>query len=166
MPQIETSVLGIHLDCLYFVTCVPKIEIQFPRYKKYYNILYLGNLLIKVQKAPLRGAVTRKDPLNQLTFIRCSLAFLLQSTPFTSFGTRKSVANFSVSVSAASNARKHFRTGSEKTLLGHFDDTTPPILPANLPTYFSIYYSTMNVIVKENKITSKSRSSRFCGHTS
>ena len=45
--------------------------------------------------------------------MRCSLAFLSQSTPFTSFGTRNSVANFSVSVWAASSALKHFFTGSK-----------------------------------------------------
>ena len=49
----------------------------------------------------------------QLTFMRYSRAVLSQSLPLTSFGTRKRVANFSVSVSAASNARRHFLTGSE-----------------------------------------------------
>ena len=56
----------------------------------------------------------REDLRNNLgTFIRCNLAFLSQSTPLTNFGTRNRVANFSVSVCAASNARKHFLTGSE-----------------------------------------------------
>ncbi len=41
-----------------------------------------------------------------------SRAFLSHSVPWMSFGTRKRVANFSVSVSAASNARMHFRTFS------------------------------------------------------
>ena len=63
-----------------------------------------------------------------LTFIRCSLAFLLQSTPLTSFGTRNSVANFSVSVSAASNARKHFRTGSKNTPVYYFVNTAERLL--------------------------------------
>ena len=46
------------------------------------------------------------------TFMRPSLASLLHSAPRTNFGTRNNVANFSVSVSAASNARMHFRTFS------------------------------------------------------
>jgi len=45
--------------------------------------------------------------------MRPSLASLLHSAPRTNFGTRNNVANFSVSVSAASNARMHFRTFSE-----------------------------------------------------
>ena len=69
-----------------------------------------------------------------LTFIRCSLAFLLQSTPLTSFGTRNSVANFSVSVSAASNARKHFRTGSKNTSVYYSVDTAQRLI-------FDIYHS-------------------------
>lgn len=36
-----------------------------------------------------------------------------QSLPLTNLGTRKSVANFSVSLAAAINAFKHFLTGSE-----------------------------------------------------
>ena len=46
--------------------------------------------------------------------MRQSLASLLHSVPRTNFGTKNNVANFSVSVSAASNARMHFRTFSEK----------------------------------------------------
>ena len=52
-----------------------------------------------------------------LTFIRCNLAFLSQSTPLTNFGTRNNVANFSVSVWAASNALRHFFTGSTISLV-------------------------------------------------
>lgn len=48
-----------------------------------------------------------------LTFMRYNRAVLSQSLPLTSFGTIKSVANFSVSVAAAIKARRHFFTGSE-----------------------------------------------------
>ena len=88
-----------------------------------------------------------------LTFIRCSLAFLLQSTPLTSFGTRNSVANFSVSVSAASNARKHFRTGSKNTPVYYFVDTAQ-----RLPPELSIFQ--YNYI--RSKLTSKSGSPGLC----
>ena len=47
--------------------------------------------------------------------IKCILAFLSQlSTPLISFGTRKSAANFSVSVSACSRTLIHFLTGSAR----------------------------------------------------
>ena len=46
---------------------------------------------------------------------KCNLALLSQqSAPFTNFGTRKSAANFSVSVSACSKTLIHFFTGSAK----------------------------------------------------
>ena len=50
------------------------------------------------------------------TFMIHILAFLSQSVPRTNLGTRKSAANFSVSVSAASKALIHFRTFSEKII--------------------------------------------------
>lgn len=50
----------------------------------------------------------------RVTFIRCNRACLSQSRPLTNFGTKNKVANFSVSVSAASRARRHFFTGSER----------------------------------------------------
>ena len=46
--------------------------------------------------------------------MRPNRASLLHSVPRTNLGTKNKVANFSVSVSAASNARIHFRTFSEK----------------------------------------------------
>ena len=49
-----------------------------------------------------------------IPFIKLNLASLLHSVPLTNLGTRNRVANFSVSVSAASRARMHFRTFSEK----------------------------------------------------
>jgi hypothetical protein len=45
--------------------------------------------------------------------MRHILAFLSHSVPRTNFGTKNKVANFSVSVSAASKARIHFLTFSE-----------------------------------------------------
>ena len=46
---------------------------------------------------------------------QCNLALLSQhSAPFTSFGTRKRAANFSVSVSACSRTLMHFLTGSAR----------------------------------------------------
>ena len=52
-----------------------------------------------------------------MPFIKLSLASLLHSVPLTNFGTKNKVANFSVSVSAASRARMHFRTFSESEIM-------------------------------------------------
>ena len=96
MQQIGTLVLGSHPDCHCFVASELKTNIRFPEKARIF--LDLGHQL----------------SLNVFTFMRPSLASLLHSAPRTNFGTRNNVANFSVSVSAASNARMHFRTFSAK----------------------------------------------------
>ena len=90
------------------------------------------------------------------TFMRCNLAFLSQSTPLTSLGTRNSVANFSVSVWAASNALKHFFTGSKLMVM---------IINRIMIDCFERHSWASKMILRVSRSTCKSRFSRFCWYT-
>jgi hypothetical protein len=97
MPQIGTSTLDNHQDYPYFEASGPRNCIRYP-------------IKDSVSKDLKDGEGFNLD----ITFMRYNRAVLSQSLPLTSFGTMKSVANFSVSVEAAINAFKHFLTGSRK----------------------------------------------------
>ena len=90
------------------------------------------------------------------TFMRCNLAFLSQSTPLTSLGTRNSVANFSVSVWAASSALKHFFTGSKLMVM---------IINRIVIDCFERPGWASNMSLRVSSSTCKSRFSRFCWYT-
>ena len=90
------------------------------------------------------------------TFMRCNLAFLSQSTPLTSLGTRNSVANFSVSVWAASSALKHFFTGSKLMVI---------IINRIMIDCFERHSWASKMILRVSRSTCKSRFSRFCWYT-